>query len=226
MLSDLRFGLRQLLKSPGFTLVALLTLALGIGVNTTMFTVLNALVLQSSPAPDSGRLVVRVPAHVAPTRTLAPFARQLLRYPEAGDLLPAAGRRFTGTTTTWPSRASRPSACRRHDGLRGILPVYGIAPLLGHSSGPTTTGRAPAEVAVLSDGFGAAISRPIPASSAGTVRMDGQPVTIIGVMPPKILTSPSTGDTSTSGSRSPSTGPPGRSATTTSCRSWGACSPA
>ena len=57
MLTDLKFAFRQLIKNHGFTTVAALTLALGIGVNTTMFSVLNALVLQASPAPDSGRLV-------------------------------------------------------------------------------------------------------------------------------------------------------------------------
>lgn len=57
MFSDLRYAFRQLVKYRGFTAVAVLTLALGIGVNTTMFSVLNAVVLHVSPAPDSGRLV-------------------------------------------------------------------------------------------------------------------------------------------------------------------------
>ena len=52
-----RFALRQLFKSPGFTVIALITLALGIGVNTTAFTVLNRLLLQPLPFPDSSRLV-------------------------------------------------------------------------------------------------------------------------------------------------------------------------
>ena len=53
----MRFALRQLAKNPGFTLVALATLALGIGVNTTAFTILNRLLLQSLPFRDAGRLV-------------------------------------------------------------------------------------------------------------------------------------------------------------------------
>jgi putative ABC transport system permease protein len=53
----MRFALRQLYKSPGFTVIALVTLALGIGINTTAFTVLNRLLLQSLPFADSGRLV-------------------------------------------------------------------------------------------------------------------------------------------------------------------------
>ncbi|MFZ1055991.1 MAG: ABC transporter permease, partial [Opitutaceae bacterium] len=53
----MKFAVRQLAKNPGFTVVALLTLALGIGVNTTAFTFLNRLLLQSLPYRDSGRLV-------------------------------------------------------------------------------------------------------------------------------------------------------------------------
>ncbi len=57
MLSDLRYALRQLAKSPGFTAVALLTLALGIGLNTSTFSVMNLLLFRDLPYPESERLV-------------------------------------------------------------------------------------------------------------------------------------------------------------------------
>ncbi|MEO6006021.1 MAG: hypothetical protein ABIZ04_20295 [Opitutus sp.] len=54
---DLRFAVRSLLKSPGYTAVALITLALGIGVNTSMFSVIDALLFRAAPFPDGERPV-------------------------------------------------------------------------------------------------------------------------------------------------------------------------
>ena len=90
LLQDIRYALRTLRQSPGFTAIAVLTLALGIGANTTIFSVANGLVIRPLPFTDAGR--VDVVYRTDPKRA---FDRGSLLYADLVDLR-AQSRSFNG----------------------------------------------------------------------------------------------------------------------------------
>ncbi|HEU0184100.1 MAG TPA: ABC transporter permease, partial [Blastocatellia bacterium] len=77
---DLRYGARMLMKKPGFTLIAVLTLALGIGANTAIFSVINAVLLRPLPYAEPERLLA-----VGSASQRAPGVRNAVSYPDFVD---------------------------------------------------------------------------------------------------------------------------------------------
>src|ERR1700721_1710530 len=80
MLNDVKYAVRQLRKSPGFTLTAVLTLALGIGANTAIFTLVDSIMLQPLPFPQQGQLM-RIGYHssIDADPSFAPFPKGWIR---------------------------------------------------------------------------------------------------------------------------------------------------
>jgi putative ABC transport system permease protein len=181
MLSDLRYAVRQLFKNPGFAFVATLTLALGIGVNTTMFSVLNALVLKASHARDPGRMV-------ALFRTSA----QSQEWPHS----PANFYDFQKQNTSFEQLAAyswdnfnlaepgQPAERLQGMSVSGeFFTIFGIPPALGRMFAPEDDRSGSGQVAVLSNGFWHSHYAADPNVIGRAMRINGQPVTIIGVMP-------------------------------------------
>ena len=102
MLNDLRYALRQLIKSPGFTFVAVLTLALGIGANSAIFSVIDAVLLRSLPFPNPDRLAMvwaTAPQHPGEDKVVhsLPDFRDL----RAQNHTFAAMAAYTGASAIW-----------------------------------------------------------------------------------------------------------------------------
>ncbi len=194
-LQDLRYGFRMLRKSPGFAAVAVLTLALGIGANTAIFSVINAVLLRPLPVRDPQRLaIVGDPARVhslstgSPRSDLlsVPMYRELQRQQDAFESLaatsylgPASMVSFdqAGQTTT-PERVAARMVSGNFFSVLGIDAVQGRV-FREEADGPP--GSAP--VVVISYAYWRRQFNRDPNVIGRTLRVNGFPLTIIGVMP-------------------------------------------
>lgn len=183
--SDTRFALRQLRKSPGFALIVITTLALCIGLNTAIFSVLDAVLLRNAPYPDPQRLALVVTASRSGTaenlntsQTGALF--QAVRdHVEALDVAAASG---TGGANF--STAGHPEYIQQHRVSAGYFRVLGVAPRLGREFSPAEDVPQGVAVAILSDAFWQRIFQGDPAVLGRTINLRGEEYTVVGIMPP------------------------------------------
>ncbi len=149
---DLRYAARMLRKNPGFTAIAILTLALGIGANTAVFSVVNAVVLRPLPYKDSSRLVdVTTTTAMFPTFTLGnswvAFEQMDKNVTAFEDLSAYRQSRMTLTASGDPARLT---SNRVAD---GFFDLFGVTPQLGRLLVPADQTENQGHVAVLSDAF-------------------------------------------------------------------------
>ncbi|HEX3160361.1 MAG TPA: ABC transporter permease [Gemmatimonadaceae bacterium] len=182
-MDDIRYSLRRLRNSPGFTLVVVLTLALGIGANTAIFSVVNAVLLRPLPYRDPGQLVTiehyysganEIEAPVSSTgfadyrdRTRS-FARMAV---ESGW-----GPNLTGAGEPERLTASRVSG--------HFFDVLGVQPALGRTLRPDEDAPGHERVVVLSDGLWRRLYGADPGVVGRTMVLDGESHEVVGVMPP------------------------------------------
>jgi putative ABC transport system permease protein len=182
LLQDLRYGARTLLKQPGFTLIAVLTLALGIGANTAIFSVVNALLLRPLPYPEAERLVLLSGKGRDGT------GRTNISYPDYSDWRERA-QSFEGMAAV-RSLSFNLTGVERAARLRGrmvnwdFFQLLGVQPQLGRLFVAEDDRYGAARTLLLSHGmwqekFG---------GEAGIIGkkllLDGEPYEVIGVLPP------------------------------------------
>jgi putative ABC transport system permease protein len=191
-MNDLKFALRQLRKSPGFSLVAILTLALGIGANTAIFSIVNAVLLRPLPYPDAGRIMVlnessgpgqdysvALPDYFDWRNDNTVFEHLAATHKESRNLSGIPGRE--------PERISCASVTRNFFNIVGLPPEIGRT----FSEDEDKIGAPP--VVVISDRLWRRVFNADPAILGRSITLHDQSYTVIGVMPPE-MTSPQDSD--------------------------------
>jgi predicted permease len=183
LFQDVRYGLRVLWKSPGFTIVAVLSLALGVGANTAIFSIVNAVLLRSLPFPHPERLV----KIVANNRGVG--AQDIgFSVPELDDLRSRAGV-FEQVTATQGGPTNLTGGERpQHLEMLEVSPNYfsmlGTFTHIGRVFGPGDETQGFAEAVVISDSLWARGFGRDPGILGRKLQLDNDPYTIVGVLPP------------------------------------------
>src|SRR5205807_1065075 len=183
MMNDLRYALRQLARSPGFTAVAVLTLALGAGTNSLLFSVIHAVLLRPLPYPDPDRIVAI--GLVPRGNTIARMDAQATHWAyfewrdESRSFAHLAAYRQTQAIV----RGGAPlEDMRGAEITTGFLPLFGVQPALGRTfTADEQQGTGPA-VVLLSHRLWQTRFGADPAIVGRTVIMDEEPVTVVGVL--------------------------------------------
>ncbi len=180
MVQDLRYGLRTLAKSPGFAAVAVLTLALGIGANTALFSVINGVLLNPLPYPQPDRLValyLRTPD--SPRWSIAyPNFLDWVRDNRSFSALAAyRGDTFNLTGVGEPERLSAEMVSA------SFFPMLGVKPVLGRTLLPGDDQVGAAPVVLISGGLWKRKFGSAPDVVGKTLTLDGTVYTMVGVIP-------------------------------------------
>jgi putative ABC transport system permease protein len=180
-MNDFKFALRQLMKNPGFSGVAVLTLALGIGVNTSMFSALQVLLARPLPYPHPGELVQVFQTSPQSPRESHHSPPNFLDYQKNGDF------QFVAALNDKPFNLSEPGQpAERVSGLQvsaSIFPLLGVQPLMGRVFTPEEDQPGRNDVVVLAEDFWLRRFAGDTHIIGRVLRLDGESVTVVGVMP-------------------------------------------
>jgi predicted permease len=182
LLQDLRFGLRALFKSPGFAAVAVLTLALGIGANTAIFTVVDAVLLRSFSYANPEQLVFMFAVPVNQPNALSSISyRDFTECREHNQVFSElAGNAFHDLTLTG---AGEPSVVATADVTPEIFALLGVKPLAGRTLLPEDGLQGAAPVTVLSENLWRSRFGSNPGLIGQSINLDMRPFTVVGILP-------------------------------------------
>jgi len=172
MAQDVRYGARMLRKSPGFTAVAILTLALGIGANTAIFSVINGVLLSPLPYKNPKQLVVIKEHDSLPN--VMDIQRQTRAFSQGGGIN-VEPMDYTGGTEPVQVLVGRVDA--------GFLETLGVQPVLGRIISPGEDVQGGPRLAMVSNHFWQNYLGSDPHAVGNTIQLGGNSYTVIGVMP-------------------------------------------
>jgi predicted permease len=182
LFNDIRYAFRIMRKSPGFALIIILTLALGIGANTSIFSIVNAVLLRSLPYSDPSRLVKITFNNPGIGLRDVPFS-----VPEWEDLKSRAGVFEEASVLVSGSTDLTGGKQPEHLELLEVSPNYfsmlGASPQIGRLFGPQDFALGFAEAAVISDGLWRRSYGGDPNILGKRLKLDNDPYTIVGVLP-------------------------------------------
>jgi putative ABC transport system permease protein len=183
---DLHYAFRMLRKMPGFSAVAIATLALGIGANTAIFSVINAVLIEPLPFKDPSRLVALWEAQARrPGRPNVVAPANYLRWRERATSFENMSA-FTATRLNLTD-AGAPVELAVHVVSTGFFETLGVNPIHGRTfSLPETTDPANNQVAVLSHSLWSTRFGSDAAAVGRTIQLSGRSFLVIGVMPPDV----------------------------------------
>src|SRR5215510_15449301 len=179
---DIRYSFRMLLKHKGFTVVAVLTLALGIGINTAMFSVLNTFLFRSLPYPESDRLV-RVFRTSPHSQSWPHSAANFFDQHDQNTVFDKmAAYNFAPRNLTEQGRTAERTLSLK--ATADFFPLLGVATARGRVFRPEEFEPGAAEVIILADHFWTSRFGSDPNVVGRKIQLDGKTVEIVGVMPP------------------------------------------
>ena len=185
LLQDLRYGARSLWKRPGFTVVAVVTLALGVGANTAIFSVGNAVILRPLPYPEPERLVRVYEKRLKLGRTRNPVsAPDFIDWRAQAQTFDAVAA-YSG----WGASLTAGGEPEQITGARASADLFRVLraePALGRAFAAEEDRPGAPRVAVISHGLWRRRFGADPSVMGKAIMLDGEPYTVVGVMTPPI----------------------------------------